>query len=340
MNLSQKEFAFIDNDQTIDKLNQQAKEFSERLEKVATEIKSKIVGQEQAITKLILALIINGHVLLEGVPGLAKTLMVRTMADALGADFSRIQFTPDLLPADILGTKIFDQSTQTFTIKKGPIFHNFILADEINRAPPKVQSALLEVMQEKQVTIHGETFLLDKPFMVYATENPIENEGTYRLPEAQIDRFAFKILLDYPNTTEEKIIIQRNTISESSTIKKVIDKKEILEIQEFVKKIYCDEKIQEYIVRLVEATRFPAKYISEFKNIIEYGASPRASIWMVLAAKANAMQNGRGFVTPEDVKAVVHEVLRHRIILTYEGEAKELTADNIIDKIISVVDLP
>ncbi len=282
MNSPQKEFAPVYNDQAIDKLNQQAKEFSAKLKQVDTEIKSKVVGQEKAITKLILGLMINGHVLLEGVPGLAKTLMVRTIADVLGADFSRIQFTPDLLPADILGNKIFDQSTQTFSTKKGPIFHNFILADEINRAPPKVQSALLEVMQEKQATIHGETFLLDQPFMVYATENPIENEGTYRLPEAQIDRFTFKILLDYPNIEEEKIIIQRNTEVEIPTLKKILQKKEILEIQEFVKKIYCDEKIQEYIVRLVEATRLPTKYNLEFKNIIEYGASPRASIWMVL----------------------------------------------------------
>lgn len=334
------EFVPIENDKIIDQLNEDASFFSKKLQKIDNEIKSVIVGQEDSITKLILALIINGHVLLEGVPGLAKTLMVRTLSDVIGADFSRIQFTPDLLPADILGTKIFDPSTQSFSIKKGPIFHNFILADEINRAPPKVQSALLEVMQEKQATLHGETFVLDKPFIVFATENPIESEGTYRLPEAQLDRFAFKIILDYPSTEQEKIIIQRNTTQEVPTVKKVIEKKEILEMQDFVKKIYCDEKIQEYIVRIIDATRLPEKYNIEYENAIEYGSSPRASIWLVLAAKANALLNKRGYVVPEDVRKVSYEILRHRISISYEGEAQELTSDDIIKKILATVETP
>ena len=334
------EFVPIENDKIIDQLNEDASFFSKKLQKIDNEIKSVIVGQEDSIAKLILALIINGHVLLEGVPGLAKTLMVRTLSDVIGTDFSRIQFTPDLLPADILGTKIFDPSTQSFSIKQGPIFHNFILADEINRAPPKVQSALLEVMQEKQATLHGETFVLDKPFIVFATENPIESEGTYRLPEAQVDRFAFKIILDYPSTEQEKIIIQRNTTQEVPTVKKVIEKKEILEIQDFVKKIYCDEKIQEYIVRIIDATRLPEKYNIEYKNAIEYGSSPRASIWLVLASKANALLNKRGYVVPEDVRKVSYEILRHRISISYEGEAQELTSNDIIKKILSTVEPP
>jgi len=327
-------------DKEIKRLNIQAQKYSEKLNSVLEEVGKVIVGQEDAIEKILIALVSDGHVLLEGVPGLAKTLMVKTLSDTLNASFCRIQFTPDLLPADITGTKIYDHKKGTFYTEKGPVFHNFILADEINRAPPKVQSALLEAMQERQVSIHGKTFALERPFLVLATQNPIETEGTYKLPEAQVDRFAMKLLIGYPNKDEEKIIIQRNTGGIKIRTRTILSSKDIVEIQQFNRKIYADEKIEEYVTSIVDATRYPENYGLELNGMIEYGASPRASIWLVLAGKAHALLNGRGYVTPDDIRAVAHEVLRHRIILTYEAEAEDVTPDDIIEKILSKVRSP
>ncbi len=324
----------------IRQLNQQAQAHAQRLNSVLDEAKTVIVGQEDDLNKLIVSLIADGHVLLEGVPGLAKTLMVKTISDTLSASFCRIQFTPDLLPADIIGTKIYDHKKGTFSTQKGPIFHNFILADEINRAPPKVQSALLEAMQERQVSIHGDTFELDRPFLVLATQNPIETEGTYKLPEAQVDRFAFKLLIGYPNKCEEKIIIQRNTRGLETKVGAQLSSSEVAEIQQFCRKVYADEKIENYVTSIVDATRHPAEYGLKVDGMIEYGASPRASIWLVLTGKAHALMNGRGYVIPEDITAVAHDVLRHRIILTYEAEAEGVTSDKIIDMILSKIRAP
>jgi MoxR-like ATPase len=262
------------------------------------------------------------------------------MAQIFNVDHVRIQFTPDLLPADILGTKIYKNASGSFVTQKGPIFHNFVLADEINRAPPKVQSALLEAMQERNVSIHGDTFELKKPFLVLATQNPIENEGTYKLPEAQVDRFALKILIDYPSKQEELEIIEKNSSSQENTVKTVISPEEILEIQKFNEKIYADKVITEYIADIVNATRNPKDYDLDLENMIEFGASPRASIWLMRTAKANAMLNGRGFIIPEDIKAVAHEVLRHRIILTFEAEANGITSDKVIDFVLEKISPP
>ena len=324
----------------IKKLNLRASGYAQGLSDVLGEVRKVIVGQEDILNKLLISLIADGHVLLEGVPGLAKTLMVKTLSDTLNASFCRIQFTPDLLPADIIGTKIYDHRNSEFSTQKGPIFHNFILADEINRAPPKVHSALLEAMQEKQVSIHGDTFKLDKPFLVLATQNPIETEGTYKLPEAQVDRFALKLLIDYPQKHEEKTIIQRNTRGLEIKTDSILDSVKLMEIQRFNQEIYADEKIEDYVADIVDATRHPGDYGLEMDGMIEYGASPRASIWLILTAKAHALLNERGYVTPEDIKSVAHDVLRHRIILTYEAEAEELTSDKIIDGILSKVRSP
>ena len=324
----------------IRKLNSKSEKYSGNLEKVLYELEKTIVGQKEILEKLLISLIADGHVLLEGVPGLAKTLMVKTLADTINADFCRIQFTPDLLPADIIGTKIYDHKKGNFYTQKGPIFHNFILADEINRAPPKVQSALLEAMQERQVSIQGDTFKLDKPFLVIATQNPIETEGTYKLPEAQVDRFAMKLLVSYPKKDEERDIIRRNTQGLEIKTKKLFDSKKIVEIQKFNQKIYADEKIEEYVARIVDATRYPENYNLNIDGLIEYGASPRASIWLILCGKAYALLRGRGYVIPEDIRAVAHDVLRHRIILTYEAEAEEITSDKIIDDILSKIRPP
>ncbi|MGB1878706.1 MAG: AAA family ATPase, partial [Nitrosopumilus sp.] len=282
----------------------------------------------------------DGHVLLESVPGLAKTLMIKTMAEIFSVNSVRIQFTPDLLPADILGTKIYKNNSNSFEIQKGPIFHNFVLADEINRAPPKVQSALLESMQEKQVSIHGETFQLEEPFLVLATQNPIENEGTYKLPEAQVDRFALKILIKYPSKEDEIKIIEKNTINVETKSKPILKAKEILQMQEFNSEIYADDIILKYVANIIDATRNPDNYELDLQNIIEFGASPRASIWLIKAAKANAMINGRGYVIPEDIKEVAHEVLRHRLILTFEAEADEINSDKVIDTILDKIPSP
>jgi len=324
----------------IKKLNSQAQIYSEKLNSVLDEVKKVIVGQEDILDKLLISLIADGHVLLEGVPGLAKTLMVNTLSETFNANFCRIQFTPDLLPADITGTQIYDNKKGTFYTQKGPIFSNFILADEINRAPPKVQSALLEAMQEKQVSIQGNTFKLDRPFLVLATQNPIETEGTYKLPEAQVDRFTFKLIIEYPKKDEEKSIIQRNTQGIDIKTKPIMNSKELIKIQEFNKKIYVDEKIEEYVACIVDATRHPKDYGLKIEGLVDYGASPRASIWLILAGKAHALLNGRGYVIPEDIKAIAHDVLRHRLILTYEAEAEDIVADKIINDVISKIKTP
>ena len=321
-------------------LNEQSKKYAEQIMEIVDEVQKVIVGQEQVIKKLVIAMMADGHVLLEGVPGLAKTKMVDTLSKTLAANFCRIQFTPDLLPADIVGTKIYDNKKEKFLTEKGPIFSNLILADEINRAPPKVQSALLEAMQERQVSIHGDTYEIEKPFLVLATQNPIESEGTYRLPEAQIDRFALKLIIDYPSKDNEKLIIQRNTQENKPSANNIVSKKVILEIQKFVQKIYADEKIEEYVSSIVDATRNPKNYDLELDEVIEFGASPRASIWLILAAKANALLAGRGFVIPEDIKSIAHDVLRHRIILTFEAEAEGHTSDDLIDKILEKIRAP
>lgn len=324
----------------IQELNSTAEKYSEKLRSIHEEIGKVIVGQEEIVEKILIALIANGHVLLEGVPGLAKTLMVKTLSESLEAGFTRLQFTPDLLPADITGTKIYDHKNGTFKTVQGPIFTNFILADEINRAPPKVQSALLEAMQEKQVSIQGETITLPKPFMVLATQNPIESEGTYKLPEAQVDRFMFKILIDYPDIEGEEEIIERFTEGIKITVSKKLTIKQILEIQEFNQKIYADKKIKRYVAEIIDATRYPEKYNLDINGSIEYGASPRASLWLILAAKAHAMMKGRGYVKPEDVKAIAYDVLRHRILLTYEAEAEQKTSDGIITQILEKIKVP
>ncbi|MCM1152603.1 MAG: MoxR family ATPase [Muribaculum sp.] len=301
----------------------------------------RIVGQKHLVDSLLVALLCNGHVLLEGVPGLAKTLAIKTLAAIVDADYSRIQFTPDLLPADVVGTLIYSIKNESFEVKKGPVFANFVLADEINRAPAKVQSALLEAMQERQVTIGEQTFKLPSPFLVMATQNPIEQEGTYPLPEAQTDRFLLKVVIGYPTKEEEKEIIRQNISGSQEPLRPVVSKEDVLEIQKIVQKIYIDEKIENYIVDLVFATREPSKYdLKDLQGIISYGASPRASISLALASRAYAFLQGRGYVIPEDVRSVCLDVMRHRIGLTYEAEANNITADEIITEIIDKVQVP
>lgn len=300
-----------------------------------------IVGQKHLIDSLLIALLSNGHVLLEGVPGLAKTLAIKTLAQVIDAKYSRIQFTPDLLPADVTGTMVYSVKSEQFQVKKGPVFANFVLADEINRAPAKVQSALLEAMQERQVTIGDNTYALPEPFLVMATQNPIEQEGTYPLPEAQVDRFLLKVVIGYPDKEEEKAIIRQNIRSEQVPVNPVVDPREILEVQKIVQKIYIDEKIENYIVDIVFATRQPAKYgLNDLQGLISFGASPRASISLALAARAYAFLQGRGYVIPEDVRAVCHDVIRHRIGLTYEAEANNISADEVVTDILDKVAVP
>ncbi len=300
-----------------------------------------IVGQKHLVDSLLIALLSNGHILLEGVPGLAKTLAIKTLAQVIDAKYSRIQFTPDLLPADVTGTMIYSIQKEQFQIKKGPIFANFVLADEINRAPAKVQSALLEAMQERQVTIGDETFTLQEPFLVMATQNPIEQEGTYPLPEAQVDRFLLKVIIGYPTKEEEKIIIRQNISGERKHVQPLLRPSEITEVQKIVEKIYLDEKIERYIVDIVFATRNPSDYgLKDLAGMISFGASPRASIGMARAARAYAFLRSRGYVIPEDVRAVCHDVLRHRIGLTYEAEANNITTDQIISEILDKVEVP
>ncbi len=309
--------------------------------KVKEEINKVLVGQSYLVDRLLIALLTGGHVLIEGLPGLAKTLAITTLAKVINCEFKRIQFTPDLLPADLVGTSIYNPKEGTFSVKKGPIFTNFVLSDEINRAPAKVQSALLEIMAEKQATIQGTTFKAPQPFLVMATQNPIEQEGTYPLPEAQTDRFMLKVIVSYPKKEEEKEIIRRMAILSARTeVQKVIDVEEVLKAQKIIDDIYIDDKVTDYILDVVFATRNPKEYGLDLEGLIDYGASPRASIALTLAAKAHAFLAGRGFVTPHDVKSIGHDVLRHRIRLSYEGEAQELTNDDIIDKVFETLLVP
>jgi len=301
-----------------------------------------IVGQNDLINRILIGLLANGHILLEGVPGLAKTLIVKTLAQLISTQFQRIQFTPDMLPADLLGTLIFNQKNGSFETRKGPIFANVILADEINRAPAKVQSALLEAMQERQVTIGDETFKLDAPFLVMATQNPIEQEGTYPLPEAQVDRFMLKLRVDYPSKEEERAILKRMATTQiSDSVTAVVDAEHILNAQNVINDIYVDEKVEDYVLNLVFATRDPGEYnLGDMDNLIEYGASPRATINLILAAKARAFLQHRGYVTPEDIRYVGRDVLRHRVILTYEAEAEELTSEDILQRLFDSIEIP
>ena len=330
------------NSTDIQQLNERIKKESEFVSVLTKEIGKIIIGQEQMVERLLIGLLSNGHVLLEGVPGLAKTLAINTLSRAVSVDFSRIQFTPDLLPADLIGTIIYNQKKEDFTIKKGPIFSNFILADEINRAPAKVQSALLEAMQERQITIGDETYKLPEPFLVLATQNPIEQEGTYPLPEAQVDRFMLKVVLDYPKKEEEKLIIRSNISSKPfPKPNAVINPAQILQAREVVREVYMDEKIEQYIVDIVGATRNPKENgMEELESLIEFGGSPRASISLALAAKAYAFINHRGYVIPEDIRAICKDVLRHRIGLSYEAEAENINVEQIIDTILNKVQVP
>ena len=322
-------------------LNKRIQAESVFVEGIFKEIRKVIVGQTYMVERLIIGLLCNGHILLEGVPGLAKTTAVQALSNTVAASFKRLQFTPDLLPADLIGTLIYNQRSGDFYVKKGPIFANLVLADEINRAPAKVQSALLEAMQERQVTIGDETHPLDDLFLVLATQNPIEQEGTYPLPEAQVDRFMLKLRVAYPSHTEELAILRRITREEIQPIQQVISPQEIIRLRTTVRKIYLDEKIESYIVDLVCATREPAKYhLGELTNLIEYGASPRATIYLAMAAKAHAFLRHRGYVTPEDVYAVGMDVLRHRVIVSYEAEAEEITSERIVKKVFEGVEVP
>ena len=325
----------------IRELNEIVNKESLFIEVIERELAKKIIGQKDMIDKIILALLSHGHILLEGMPGLAKTLTIKSLADSLKCTFNRIQFTPDLLPADIVGTMIYNQKVGEFQVKKGPVFANFLLADEINRAPSKVQSALLEAMQEKQVTLGDQSYKLVEPFLVMATQNPLEQEGTYPLPEAQLDRFMMKIIVGYPTKANEIEILKQNSSDYRSVIEPVVDKMAIIKAKEIVKQIYMDEKIEQYIVDIVFATRFPTdNKLDKLKHLISYGGSPRASINLAMAAKANAFMKRRGYVIPEDVRHVCYDVLRHRIGLTYEAEAENISTDDIITEILNAVEVP
>ena len=326
--------------QDIKAIQEKVEKESLFVQELLSEIGKVIVGQKYLVERLLLALLANGHILIEGVPGLAKSLSVKTLSDTIETKFQRIQFTPDLLPADLIGTMIYNPQKGSFSTKKGPIFANLILADEINRAPAKVQSALLEAMQERQVTIGDNSYKLDEPFLVLATQNPIEQEGTYPLPEAQVDRFMLKLSLTYPNMKEEWEIIDRNAEVGFPPVQKVISPDAILKAREVVNQIYVDEKIKDYILNIVFATRNPEAYNLDLKDLIAYGASPRASIYLNLVAKAHAFLRGRGYVTPEDVKAIGMDVLRHRVIVTYEAEAEETTSQDIVKKVFDEVEVP
>lgn len=338
-----KNYKMIEETHTVDikKINEKIEKESAFVDLLTLEINKVILGQKHMIERLLIGLLGQGHILLEGVPGLAKTLAITTLAKAVDGSFSRIQFTPDLLPADITGTLIYNMKKGDFSIKKGPIFANFVLADEINRAPAKVQSALLEAMQEKQVTIGDETFILDKPFLVMATQNPIEQEGTYPLPEAQIDRFMLKTVIDYPKMDDEQQIVRANLKGGFEKVNPVVSIKQILNAQKAVREVYMDEKIEKYILDIIFATRYPEKYkLADLKPLISFGASPRGSINLAMAAKCYAFIKRRGYVIPEDVRALVHDVLRHRIGLTYEAEAENVTSEDIINKIVNEIEVP
>ena len=325
----------------IRELNEKIQRESQFIDLINMEMSKVIVGQKHMTERLLIGLLSNGHILLEGVPGLAKTLAIKTLANIVDADFSRIQFTPDLLPADLVGTMIYSQKTEEFMVKKGPVFANFVLADEINRSPAKVQSALLEAMQEHQVTIGENTFALPDPFLVMATQNPIEQEGTYPLPEAQVDRFMLKVVIDYPKKEEEKVILRQNINKEYPEVHKVTSTKDILNARKVCREVYLDEKIENYITDIVFASRFPEEFkLKKFAGMISYGGSPRASINLALAAKAYAFIKRRGYVIPEDVRAVAPDVMRHRIGLTYEAEAENITTEDIINEILNIVEVP
>ena len=330
------------NDFSLTELNEKISDRSKFVVDLKKGMSNVIAGQNELINKLIIAMLADGHILLEGVPGLAKTLMVKTLSSLIKTDFQRIQFTPDMLPADLLGTLVYNQKTGEFDIRKGPIFSNIILADEINRSPAKVQSALLEAMQERQITIGEETFFLDQPFLVMATQNPIEQEGTYPLPEAQVDRFLFKLIVSYPSKDSERIILRQNT--KATKIKKldsVITTKEIIDAQEIIGDIYVDEKVEDYVLNLIFATRDPLNNgLEDLAGIIDFGASPRATINLIRAAKARAFTESRGYITPEDIRNIGADVLRHRIILTYEAEAEELTPEDVIQRLFEVIEVP
>lgn len=329
--------------QTVDikELNERIQQESSFVDMISMEMNKVIVGQKHLVESLLVGLLSNGHILLEGVPGLAKTLAINTLATTIDADFSRIQFTPDLLPADLIGTMIYSQKKEEFVVKKGPIFANFILADEINRAPAKVQAALLESMQERQVTIGENTYKLEEPFLVMATQNPIEQEGTYPLPEAQVDRFMLKVVINYPKKEEEQLIMRQNLLKAFPVASQILKPEDILKARSVVKDVYMDEKIEKYIVDIVFATRFPADYgLEKFKEMIAFGGSPRASISLASAAKAFAFIKRRGYVIPEDIRAVCHDVLRHRVGLTYEAEANNITSEHIISEILNTVEVP
>ena len=325
----------------IRELNEKIQRESQFIDLINLEMSKVIVGQKQMTERLLIGLLSNGHILLEGVPGLAKTLAIKSLSNVIDADFSRIQFTPDLLPADLIGTLIYSQKKEEFVVRKGPVFANFVLADEINRSPAKVQSALLEAMQEHQVTIGEQTFALPNPFLVMATQNPIEQEGTYPLPEAQVDRFMLKVVIDYPKKEEEKLILRQNINKSFPTVNKVARVEDIVKAREVVREVYLDEKIENYITDIVFATRYPEEYkIKKFNGMISYGGSPRASINLALASKAYAFIKRRGYVIPEDVRAVAPDVLRHRIGLTYEAEAENVTTEQIINEILNIVEVP
>jgi MoxR-like ATPase len=326
---------------SVRELNMQVKEEAIFLQDLLAEINKVMVGQEALVERVLIALLADGHILLEGVPGLAKTLLIKTMAQAIQADFSRIQFTPDLLPADLIGTQIYNPRTTDFSVHQGPIFANLILADEINRAPAKVQSALLEAMQERQVTIGDVTYTMDDLFLVLATQNPIEQEGTYPLPEAQVDRFMLKVKVDYPNRDEERLIVDRMTGTSLPEVYPVVSPDDILKAREMVRQIYVDDKIKEYVLDLVLTTRQPGNNgLSDLNALINYGASPRASINMITSARAHAFLHGRGFVTPEDIKQIAPDILRHRVIVTYEAEAENISSDHIVSRILNHTDVP
>jgi len=331
----------MENKVDIKKINEKIEKESAFIDLLRSEMNKVIVGQKNMVDKLLIGLLAKGHILLEGVPGLAKTLAINTLSKAISGSFSRIQFTPDLLPADVVGTMIYNIKQNDFSIKKGPVFANFVLADEINRAPAKVQSALLEAMQEKQVTIGDTTFKLQAPFLVMATQNPVEQEGTYPLPEAQVDRFMLKTVIDYPKLDEEQLIVRNNLNSNITNIKPVVTTKQIISAQETIKEVYMDEKIEIYILNLVFATRYPENYnLKSIKPLISFGASPRGSINLATAAKCHAFLRHRGYVIPEDVRAVIFDVLRHRIGLTYEAEAENVTSEDLITQIINEVEVP
>ena len=328
-------------DLDIKQIQEEVERKSAFVGRLTGEIGSIIVGQKYMVDRLMVGLLADGHILLEGVPGLAKTLAVKTLAAGIKAGFQRIQFTPDLLPADLIGTMIYNPQRGEFSVKKGPLFTNIVLADEINRAPAKVQSALLEAMQEHQVTIGEQTFPLGEPFMVLATQNPIEQEGTYPLPEAQVDRFMLKLKITYPSQDEERSIMNRMTVGQGVVVNPVVTPADIIEARKVVTRIYVDEKVKDYILNVVFATREPGRFgLAELNDFILYGASPRATIYLNLAAKAHAFLKGRGYITPEDVKAIGHDVLRHRVIVTYEAEAEEKTADDIVQKIFDTIEVP